>query len=104
MTTNRFSAFAPIGLKFHGKQTRTVVRNLAGAARVLLQDWPSDDGEEYVIAVKACVDAITGEVGPEQFRQALLRAASEAGIISFSLVHEAPPDLNVDGTLSVREK
>ncbi len=43
-----------------------------------MKDWPSDDGEEYVAAVKACVDAITGNISPEQFREILLRAANEA--------------------------
>lgn len=88
MTTNRYSAFAPIGLNFHNKQPRTVIRNLTDAARVLIQDWPLDDGEDYVIAVKACADALVGEASPEELRQALLRAANEAGISALLLVQD----------------
>ncbi|MGO8048622.1 DUF982 domain-containing protein, partial [Rhizobium johnstonii] len=51
-----------------------------------LNDWPCDDGEEYVAAVKACVEALSGKIAQEQFREALLRAADEAGIAALSLV------------------
>lgn len=51
------------------------------------QNWPSDDGEEYVRAVKACVDAISGQIAPEEFRQVFLRAADEAGIAALTVVH-----------------
>jgi hypothetical protein len=88
MTTNRYSALAPIGLRVRNNQPRTIIRNLAEAARVLIHDWPLDDGEDYVIAVKACADALIGEIGPEEFRQALLAAAREAGILALSLVRE----------------
>jgi hypothetical protein len=47
---------------------------------VLINDWPCDDGQEYVAAVKAYVDTIGGNIAPEQFREALVRAADEAGI------------------------
>lgn len=88
MATNRYSAFAPIGLNFHNKRPRAVIRNVTDAARVLIQDWPLDDGEDYVIAVKACADALIGEASPEELRQALLRAADEAGIPALSLVQD----------------
>jgi hypothetical protein len=53
---------------------------------MLLKDWPSDDGEEYVTAVKACVDVISGQIAPEQFWDAFLRAADEAGIAALTVV------------------
>lgn len=43
MTTNRYSAFAPIGLNFQNNKPRTFIRSLTDAARVLIQDWPLDD-------------------------------------------------------------
>jgi len=88
MATNRYSAFAPIGLKFHNNQPQVVVRNLTAAARVLIQDWPLDDGEDYVIAVKACADALIGEISLEEFREILLSAAIEAGISALSVVSD----------------
>lgn len=88
MTTNRYSAFAPIGLKFRNNQPPMVICSLTDAARILIQDWPLDDGEDYVIAIKACSDAILGKVSPEELRQAVLRAAKEAGVLALSLVHD----------------
>ncbi|MGO7998249.1 DUF982 domain-containing protein, partial [Rhizobium ruizarguesonis] len=44
------------------------------------------DGEEYVTAVKACVYVISGQIAPEQFWDAFLRAADEAGIAALTVV------------------
>ena len=97
MCWNTSSAFTPIGLVLRGPAKRKIVRTLGDAAYILIKDWPCDDGEEYVAAVKACVDAISGKIGPEQFREALLRAADEAGITAITVVHqgmgERRPDL-----------
>ncbi|TAY61548.1 DUF982 domain-containing protein [Rhizobium ruizarguesonis] len=49
--------------------------------------WPVDDGEEYLIAIRACRDAIHGEVPSEDAREALIRAADEAGISVITVVH-----------------
>jgi len=78
--------FAPVGLVLGGSGSRVVVATLRDAAAVLLNDWPDDDGEEYVIAVKACVDALMGTVTKEAFRQAFLKAALEARFATFSVV------------------
>ena len=80
------SAFAPVSLILRENGARRVVSTLHDAAVVLLHDWPDDDGEEYVIAVKACADAITGTIAIEAFRQAFLKAALEARIATFSVV------------------
>ena len=81
------SAFTPVGLALRGKAAHKIVRTLGDGAHILIKDWPSDDGEEYVTAIKACVDAINGQIAPEQFREALLRAANEAGIAALTVVH-----------------
>ncbi len=86
MAANRYAAFAPIGLTFPNNQRRKIIRNLVDAAHVLIEDWPLDDGEDYVVAVKACADALRGDIDPEEFRQALLNAADEAGISALALV------------------
>ncbi|MBY5358382.1 DUF982 domain-containing protein [Rhizobium leguminosarum] len=80
------SAFTPVGLALRGQPVHRIIRTLGDAAYMLLKDWPSDDGEEYVTAVKACVDAISGQIAPEQFRDAFLRAADEAGIAALTIV------------------
>lgn len=49
--------------------------------------WPEDDGEAYVLAVKACLDAMLGEIRPEIARLALIGAAEEAGIPVITVVH-----------------
>ncbi|MBB2701489.1 UNVERIFIED_ORG: hypothetical protein GGI66_006210 [Rhizobium esperanzae] len=87
MNWNTSSTFTPVGLALRGQLAHKVVRTLGDAAHMLITDWPSDDGEEYVSAVKACVDAISGRIAPEQFREAFLRAAEEAGIAALTVVH-----------------
>ncbi|MDF0700455.1 DUF982 domain-containing protein [Rhizobium sp. MC63] len=86
MCWNTSSAFTPVGLALRGTRTRKIVGTLGDAAQILINEWPSDDGEEYIAAVKACVDAISGQIAPEQFREALLRAADEAGIAALTVV------------------
>ncbi|TBD04775.1 DUF982 domain-containing protein [Rhizobium leguminosarum] len=88
MNSNTSSAFAPVGLALRGRATHRIVCTLGDGAHILIKDWPFDDGEEYVAAVKACVDAISGKIAPEQFREALLRAADEAGIAALTVVHQ----------------
>ena len=88
MCWNTSSAFTPVGIVLRDTATRRVVRTLGDAAHLLMKDWPSDDGEEYVAADKACVDAITGKILPEEFRQILLRAANEAGIAALAVVQQ----------------
>jgi hypothetical protein len=87
MNWNTSSAFAPVGLALRGQGAHRIVRTVGDAAHILIKDWPSDEGEEYVAAVKACVDAISGQIAPEQFREALLRAADEACIAALTVVH-----------------
>ncbi|AJC83307.1 hypothetical protein IE4803_PD00103 (plasmid) [Rhizobium etli bv. phaseoli str. IE4803] len=87
MNWNTSSTFTPVGLALHGQPAHKVVHTLGDAAYILIKCWPSDDGEEYVGAVKACVDAISGQIAPEQFREAFLRAADAAGIAAPTIVH-----------------
>ncbi|EJZ18543.1 DUF982 domain-containing protein (plasmid) [Rhizobium sp. Pop5] len=87
MNWNTSSTFTPVGLALRGRPAHKVVCTLGDAAHILIKNWPSDDGEEYVSAVKACVDAISGQIAPEQFRQIFLRAANEAGIAALTVVH-----------------
>ncbi|NEI65015.1 DUF982 domain-containing protein [Rhizobium leguminosarum] len=87
MNWNTSSAFKPVGLALRGPATHKIVRTLGDAAYILIKDWPFDDGDEYVAAVKACVDAMSGQIAPDEFRQALLRAANEAGIAALTVVH-----------------
>ncbi|WP_461510849.1 DUF982 domain-containing protein [Rhizobium leguminosarum] len=84
MTRNTSSAFTPVGLPLRGQGAHKIVCTVGDAAHILIKDWPGD-GEEYVAAVKACVDAINGQIGPEQFREALLHAADEAGIAALTV-------------------
>ncbi|WP_018899451.1 DUF982 domain-containing protein [Rhizobium sp. 2MFCol3.1] len=62
------------------------IRTLYDVGRVLLEFWPDDDGEKYVVAVKTCVDAITGETTTEDARRAFIDAAGEANIPVITIV------------------
>ena len=55
------------------------------AAEPLLSQWPEDDGEEYVAAVKKCFDTIVGVAPANHARQAQIATANGAGmrVISF---------------------
>jgi sugar/nucleoside kinase (ribokinase family) len=63
------------------------IRSLEDAAVALLNMWPDDDGEAYIVAVKACLDAMLGDIKPEVARLALIRAAEEAGIPVITVVN-----------------
>ncbi|MBB3645194.1 hypothetical protein FHX14_001364 [Rhizobium sp. BK619] len=80
MQWNTSADFAPLVLFLGDRHTRKIVRTLRDAAEVLMTDWPFEDGEEYVAAVKACADAVTGQAGMNELRELLLSAAREAGM------------------------
>ncbi|WP_425376278.1 DUF982 domain-containing protein [Rhizobium vallis] len=74
-------------LVMSGSEKHRLVRSLGEVADALINAWPTDDGEEYVAAVKTCLDAIQGNTQPKVARAALIRAATEAGIRVVAVVH-----------------
>lgn len=56
------------------------INSVHQVSELLLQHWPVENGEEYVAAVRVCLEAMLGAVPPEAVREALIRAAREAGI------------------------
>ena len=78
--------FAPLMLVMGGQQKNRLVRSLHDMAEALIHAWPSDDDEEYVIAVRACLDAINGQLPIREARAALIRAAEEAGILVIGII------------------
>lgn len=84
---HRREDFAPLMLVVSGQEERRLVRCLCDVADVLVNAWPTDDGEEYIAAVKTCVDAILGNIQPKAARAALIRAAEEAEIPVIAVVH-----------------
>jgi hypothetical protein len=71
--------FAPLMLVVNGSEKK-LVATLFQAAEMLTVGWPIDDAEEYLIAIRACRNAIHGEIPAQNARAALIRAADEAGI------------------------
>lgn len=55
------------------------VSSAAEAARILLEEWPVDEGEAYLAAKAACLLALEDKATPENARGAFLAAAIEAG-------------------------
>lgn len=86
MQWNTSADFPPLVLFLGGRGQHKIVRTARDAADVLMTDWPFEDGEEYVVAVKACADAITGKNGMEGLRESLISAAREAGIAVLSVI------------------
>jgi len=56
------------------------VNSVQAATETLLEHWPIDDGEEYLTAIRICLDAMMGTVRPDVVREALIKAAEEAGV------------------------
>jgi hypothetical protein len=83
----RIDDFAPLGLVMHDHGKNMVVRSLGEIARTLIVAWPTEDGKEYVAAVRSCLDAIQGNVSAKAARTAFIRAAEEAGISVIAVVH-----------------
>lgn len=63
--------------------TLGVCRTIAStqeAARVLLEEWPVDEGAAWAEAQDKCLAALEGDLDHEEARKAFLNAAEEAGI------------------------
>ncbi|GES44325.1 MULTISPECIES: DUF982 domain-containing protein [Rhizobium] len=56
------------------------VNSVHQVAELLLEHWPVANGEDYVAAVRVCLEAMLGAVPAEAVREALIKAAREAGI------------------------
>ncbi|PDT31048.1 hypothetical protein CO660_05425 [Rhizobium sp. L9] len=87
MNWHKRGDFPPLSLVIRGQANDRLIRSLADIADVLIAGWPTDDGEEYVAAVKTCVDAIQGNISAKVARAALVRAAEGAGIPVVAVVH-----------------
>ncbi|RWX05006.1 DUF982 domain-containing protein [Rhizobium hidalgonense] len=79
--------FAPLMLVMSGQEKHRLIRSLGEVAEALVAAWPADDGREYIAAVKTCLDAIQGNIPAKTARDALIRAAEEAGIPVIAAVH-----------------
>ncbi|MBW9113512.1 DUF982 domain-containing protein [Rhizobium cauense] len=87
MNWHRSDQFAPLMLLMGGREKYRLVSSLREVAETLIAAWPSDDGEEYMAAVKICLEAIHGKLSAQDAREALIRAADEAGIPVIRVVH-----------------
>lgn len=81
------ASFDPVILVFKDENRRLIVRTVGEAADALMREWPSDDGEEFLSAVKACLDVMTGKAGADELRAAIIRAADEAGVTALTVLH-----------------
>ncbi|MDR6670168.1 hypothetical protein J2X71_006455 [Rhizobium sp. 1399] len=52
-----------------------------------MKDWPSDDGEEFLSAVEACLDVMVGNADPSELRKAIIRAAEESGVAVITVLY-----------------
>ncbi|MBX4972879.1 DUF982 domain-containing protein [Rhizobium lentis] len=83
---HRSEDFAPLMLVMSGPEKHRLVRSLGEVADALINAWPTDDGKEYVAAIKTCLDAIQGHIPVKVARAALIRAADEARIRVIAVV------------------
>lgn len=87
MKLDTSTEFDQVILIFTNPDRRLIVRTVQEAADALMKDWPSDDGEEFLSAVKACLDVMTGKASSGELRNAILRAADEAGVTAVADFH-----------------
>lgn len=77
--------FAPICLKSEGNRTR-LISTVEQALHALERHWPNDDPARQR-AVRVCQMVFEGRAAPSAAHDALIRAASRAGIyIPFTVV------------------
>lgn len=57
-----------------------MISSAAEAARVLIEEWPVDEGEAFVAAKTLCLAVMEGAADPEEARKAFLIAADEADV------------------------
>jgi hypothetical protein len=81
MNRHKSYRFPALRLVVNGQDR--VIRTVADAAETLIYAWPSDDGEEYVEAVRICLDALYDVVPAQDVRAVLIRAANEENIPHF---------------------
>jgi hypothetical protein len=87
MKIDMSAEFDQVILIFEDPGRRLIVRTALEAANALITEWPSDDGEEFLTAVKACLDVMIGKASSDELRSAILRAASEAGVGAVAVIH-----------------
>ena len=87
MKIDMSTEFDQVILIFEDPGRRLIVRTALEAANALIKEWPSDDGEEFLTAVKACLDVMIGKASSDELRSAILRAASEAGVGAVASIH-----------------
>ncbi|MDL2402612.1 DUF982 domain-containing protein [Rhizobium mayense] len=80
MNRDTLQPFSAVTLVMGGAEGYRRVNSVREAAETLLEHWPVEDGEEYVTAVRICLDAMMGVICPEAAREAFIKAAEEAGI------------------------
>jgi hypothetical protein len=86
MKAHAYDQFPALTLVMSGREKYRVVRTIGDAAEMLVSQWPTDDGEEYIMAVRTCLDALHDVVPAEAVRAALIRAADEVRISHISVV------------------
>jgi hypothetical protein len=72
--------FPAVTLVMEGAGEYRRVNSVQAATETLLEHWPIEDGEEYLTAIRVCLDAMMGTVHPCAARAALIKAAEEAGV------------------------
>ena len=78
MTTRRFHK--PIHVQLGRLDRDRVVVSTQDAAQILLRDWPLQESQRRLRAMKACLDVLKQKKPPSAARDAFISAAKEAGV------------------------
>ncbi|MCV9963201.1 DUF982 domain-containing protein [Pararhizobium sp. BT-229] len=93
MSSDMSNQFSALWLLMGVGEKYKLIETVDDAARLLIQHWPSNEGDEYIGALAACQDAIQGTAPADVAREALIRAADEA-LICYLRVVEGGKALN----------
>ncbi|MEZ2218759.1 DUF982 domain-containing protein [Rhizobium sp. RCC_161_2] len=75
-----FPGFAPVQIAIRSGGGYLVVDTIEKTIECLTDFWSGPKGDAFEAALQACIDGINHRASPEEVRQALINAASEAGI------------------------
>jgi hypothetical protein len=78
MRSDRWCQFPTIWLLTCVGERYKPVDTVAGAAEILLHEWPSTVGKAYLNALEACLRALQDRGPTDAVPEALMRAADEA--------------------------
>lgn len=72
--------FEPLKISNEDREEGLIIDTVEGATRYVTKSWPVRNSEAFEEVLQACIDGMNDRISPEEVRQALLGAATKAGV------------------------